>query len=168
MFAKHSLVRSLVVVAGVAAVWAGGAGRASAQTQGVYVVSQVTGFQQMIGNFGASNLQRVRGTAIAIGANRTFAIALPNTWYGVLTTRLVPVPGQRNLFYFSVSRTLNTGVGVNAAFVEGVVLVNANGTPVAMRIHSRAGNNVAAVVNNRGFSAGVSNEYQAVVNLRRR
>jgi hypothetical protein len=134
----------------------------------VYTVNQVTGFQQTIGNFGASNLQRVRGMVAVVNANKTISVTLPDTWYGTLTGTLTPIAGKPGFYSFAAAKSLNTGVGLNVVAVQGVVQTNAAGMPVAMAISSRAGNSVAAVVNGVGFGSGVSSAYTAVVTLRRR
>jgi len=168
MFAKTSLIRSFVVLAGVAVAWGGAPERAAAQTPGVYSASQLRSFQQIVGNFGASNQQRARGIAIAISNNRqVVAIAIPNTWYGTLQGRLTPVQGRRNLYQFRVSRSLSTWVGMNVVAIDGIIEVDTNGRPVALLIEQRAGNNVAAVVNGGRFSSGVTSVWQALVSLRR-
>lgn len=154
--------------AAAVAVVAIAAGSASAQTTGTYTVSQVTAFQQTVGNFGASNLQRVSRMVVTVGANRNMAITLPDTWYGTLTGKMVPIANNPGYYSFTASKTLNTGVGINVVKVQAVVQTNASGLPIRLAMVSRTGNSVAAVVNGTGFGSGVSSVYNATVNLRRR
>jgi hypothetical protein len=164
-------IRSLVVLAGVTAAWASCPTAARAQTPlpGVYRTNQVLGFQQTVGTstYAADNLARVRGLVVVVAANRsTIVVGFPNTWYGAVGGTLTPIKGRPGLYYFRGTRTLSTWVSVNVVSVEGILQVGANGRPTALAVSSRAGNNVAAVVNNTGFSSGVSSAYTAVVSLR--
>ena len=165
MFVRKPIMLSLVAVLGLIA----GAlvpSQTQAQTPGVYRTASVRAFRQTVGSYGSSNLARVRSLAVGISSNRTITIAFPNTWYGTVSARLVPISGRPGYFSFSGARTANVGAGGNAVAITGVLAIGSNGRPIAMAFTSRAGNSIAAVVNNSSFGSSASSVYTATVTLR--
>jgi hypothetical protein len=137
------------------------------QVAKVYTVATVNSFQQTAGNFAASNLARVRGLQLYLTSGGQVAnVVVPNTFYGTVSGRLTTVSGYRNLYQFSATRTVGTGVGFTASYVRVLIQTDSSGHPTSMGFLSRSGSNLAAVVNNIGFGASVSNGYTAVVTLR--
>jgi hypothetical protein len=132
----------------------------------VYTVSRVISFQQTAGSFAASNLARVRGLQFYLTSGGSVGnVFVPNTFYGTVSGRLSAVSGYRNLYQFSATRSYSSGVGYTASYVRVLIQTDNSGHPTSMGFLSRSGSNLAAVVNNSGFGASVSNGYTAVVTL---